>query len=93
MVALTPDPGQLNLIPQEDELEAAKWMPLEEFASNDFMRSRPLLSKIVTCCVRYAKGELQGLAGRKLASGMSSDRTDLLLFNEAPGGPDAWIGL
>lgn len=29
------------------ELEAAKWMPLEEYASIEFMRSRPLYARLI----------------------------------------------
>lgn len=44
-----PEPRQEQLNIQEDELEAAAWMPLEEFDANTSMRSRPLCSKVLHC--------------------------------------------
>lgn len=41
-----PEPGQRELRIQEDELEAACWMPLAEFASNPFTAAHPIFSKV-----------------------------------------------
>jgi 8-oxo-dGTP pyrophosphatase MutT (NUDIX family) len=90
------------IVPQEDEVEAAAWISLEEYASIEFHLQRPLLKKIMEKCSAYAKGQYSGLGGYKLSSGFSG-RSDLLLFGE--GGEeaavkgedekneDAWIGL
>ena len=41
-----PEPGQRELRIQEDELEAACWMPLAEFAANPFTAAHPIFSKV-----------------------------------------------
>ncbi|EIE25358.1 hypothetical protein COCSUDRAFT_6454, partial [Coccomyxa subellipsoidea C-169] len=61
VVALKPEPGQLELVMQEDELEAVAWMPLAEYAAMPFQASRPIWKQIVDCCVAYAKGEYSGM--------------------------------
>jgi ADP-ribose pyrophosphatase YjhB (NUDIX family) len=97
------------LIPQEDEVEKAAWISLEEYTSIEFHLQRPLLKKIMEKCSAYANGQYSGLGGYKLSSGFS-ERLDLLLFGEeaevAGAGEgegegatkeekneDAWIGL
>lgn len=36
--ALTPKPGQFELVRQEREIAAVKWMPLQEFGEYSFYR-------------------------------------------------------
>jgi hypothetical protein len=105
VVALTPEPGvHQQLVPQADEIEAAKWMPLSEFAAIPFTNPRPLLKKIVQLCVAYAKGEYAGLTGKKLVSSQATAtdskksavvREDLLLFGDTlvEDDEEAWIGM
>ncbi len=80
-----PEPGQEQLTIQEDELEAAAWMPLEEFEANSFMRSRPLWSKVLSLCTAWADGSYSGLPAHKLDNGFNG-RDDLLIYGE-PGSP------
>ena len=42
-----PVAGERELRIQEDEIEAACWMPLEEFASNPFTTAHPIFSKVL----------------------------------------------
>ncbi len=76
-----PEPGQTELVMQEDELEAVAWMPLEEYAAVPFQSSRPILRQILDCCMAYAKGEYKGMTGMKLENGFN-DRRDLLIHGE-----------
>lgn len=46
-----PEPGQSALVPQADEIEAAAWMPLEEYAALPFIQGRPLLLRTLECCL------------------------------------------
>lgn len=46
-----PEPGQRALVPQADEIEAAAWMPLEEYAALPFIHGRPLLLRTLECCL------------------------------------------
>jgi len=41
-------------VPQADEIEAAAWMPLEEYAAIPFIHSRPLLQRTLECCLACA---------------------------------------
>lgn len=103
VVACEPISGESDkeLKPQEEEIEAASWISLDEFMNIEFMKSRPLYAQIMKTCGSFANGSYKGISGSKLASG--SDREDLLLFGEeallldddkSPGEqPDAWIGL
>ena len=80
-----PEPGQNQLVPQEDELEAATWMPLEEYSAIPFHRERPLLRQIMECCMAYAEGTYKGMQGIKLSNGHHDpwpSREDLLVFGK-----------
>lgn len=95
VVALRPEPGQGNPVPQEDEIEEAKWMPLEEYANLDFLRSRTLLRKMTECCVAYADGDYTGWGAEVLDYGPDSRRrVDLFVAGQyGPGAPaDAGAG-
>jgi ADP-ribose pyrophosphatase YjhB (NUDIX family) len=100
LVALKPAPGasESPLKPQEDEIEEASWLPLEEYRSQAFTLSRPLLVRLLDRCVAWVEGKYKGLEGAKIESGFS-DRQDLLFFGEeeegrsSMGGQDAWIGV
>ncbi|KAK9827662.1 hypothetical protein WJX81_004616 [Elliptochloris bilobata] len=85
-IALTPEPGQSALVPQADEIQAAAWMPLEEYAAIPFIHSRPLLQRTLGCCLAYANGTYSGLAGFKVGHGGTGARQDLLLCGEDGGG-------
>ena len=76
-----PEPGQRELVAQEDELDAVTWMPLEEYAAIPFYASRPLHKHIMECCLAYARGEYAGMAGIKLSNGFNG-RSDLLVTGE-----------
>jgi ADP-ribose pyrophosphatase YjhB (NUDIX family) len=103
VVACEPISGESDkeLKPQEEEIEAASWILLDEFMNIEFMKSRPLYAQIMKTCGSFANGTYKGISGSKLASG--SDREDLLLFGEEAllldddknheEQPDAWIGL
>lgn len=94
VLALKPKESQQNdIVVQEDELEAAKWMDLEEFESIPFMASRPLLQQIMTVCLNYAKTGKGGLTGKQLSEG---SRDSLLFWGEETRQTDAedtWIGV
>lgn len=71
---------EIELRPQESEIEACQWMPLEEFCRVEFMQSRPLYRQIMNTCYAYARGGYKGITGAKLAA--NSDREDLFMFGE-----------
>lgn len=79
--ARRPEPGQRELVMQEDELDAVAWMPLEEYAANPHHAARPLWRQMTQACVAYARGEYRGMAGIKLENGFNG-RSDLLVMGE-----------
>ena len=104
VVALEPTVSNQRIVIQEEELVAAQWMPLEEYANYPFTTSKPLFKKIVDQCVAWTENRYSGMGGYKLDSGFA-DRHDLLLFGDtmnplcdkdAKGKElqeDAWVGL
>ena len=44
--ACRPDPGQDMLVPQESEIEAVRWLPLDEYAALPFLKTRPQLMRM-----------------------------------------------
>jgi hypothetical protein len=74
-----PEPGQTELVIQEDELLDARWMPLNEYAAIPFQSSTTMHKQILDCCLLYASGEYLGMMGQKLISG-SDGRKDLLVL-------------
>ena len=92
-----------TLVRQEEELDALRWMPLDEYLALPFTATRPLFRQVNAVCLAWANGTYRGLSGRKLDTGMSA-RQDLLIFGEelvegegeeggGKGEEDAWIGL
>jgi len=49
-----PEPGQSTLVPQPDEIEAAAWMPIEEYAAIPFIHSKPVLKRTLDRCLACA---------------------------------------
>lgn len=76
-------PGQREVTIQEDELEAATWMPLPEFANNSFMRTRPLWNRILLLALAWAEGRYPGMPSHKVDNGFNG-REDLLLYSDFP---------
>ena len=73
-----PEPGQAQVTPQEAELVAAKWMPLQEFGALEFLRQRPLHAMILDRCLAYARGDFKGLERFKLGGGLRLEEELLL---------------
>eukprot|EP01026_Neomeris_dumetosa_P080024 TRINITY_DN88043_c0_g1_i7.p1 TRINITY_DN88043_c0_g1~~TRINITY_DN88043_c0_g1_i7.p1 ORF type:complete len:350 (+),score=39.62 TRINITY_DN88043_c0_g1_i7:4-1053(+) len=70
-----------ELIPEEQEIVAAKWMPLNEYRQMDFLKDQPLHAKILEQCVAYAEGRFMGFMGGRLGGGGAfRPREDFLLW-------------
>lgn len=78
-VALKPVDDSQKLIAQATEVDAVKWMPLEEYASNPFSATKPLYNKLVQQCVAYANGTYTGMKASSMNSGRN-DNVELLMF-------------
>ena len=68
-----------RLVPQEEEVCAARWMPLEEYCSMPWLQSRPLWSQVAKACEAHARGEYEGMPLRWLDNGHNG-RSDLLML-------------
>eukprot|EP01023_Acetabularia_acetabulum_P050042 TRINITY_DN5379_c1_g1_i11.p1 TRINITY_DN5379_c1_g1~~TRINITY_DN5379_c1_g1_i11.p1 ORF type:complete len:280 (-),score=44.36 TRINITY_DN5379_c1_g1_i11:844-1683(-) len=70
-----------QLHPEEQEIVAVKWMPLEEYKQMDFLTQRPLMAKILEQCVAFAQGRFGGFKGARWAGGGAfRPREDFLLW-------------
>ncbi|KAJ7527406.1 hypothetical protein O6H91_16G052900 [Diphasiastrum complanatum] len=55
-------PLSSEIVVQESELEAAKWMPLDEFTTQPFYRQRRMMRKMVEICIASSKGIYKGFS-------------------------------
>lgn len=67
-----------KLVPQEEEVCAARWMPLEEYCSMPWLQSRPLWAQVAKACEAHARGQYAGMPLRWLDNGHNG-RSDLLM--------------
>ena len=52
--------GEVELLPQEEEILEAKWMPLEEFANQPVWQESPLYREMNAAMFRAAEGARNG---------------------------------
>ncbi|GBF88517.1 nudix hydrolase [Raphidocelis subcapitata] len=68
------------------EIEAVRWMPLEEYVGQHFQRGVPLYEEMLDRCVAWAEGRYSGWRGAKLQAGMwGRERMDTLLWGRDDG--------
>lgn len=67
-----------KLVPQEEEVCAARWMPLSEYCSMPWLQSRPLWAQVAKACDAHARGEYAGMPLQWLDNGHNG-RSDLLV--------------
>ncbi|CAG9464324.1 unnamed protein product [Pedinophyceae sp. YPF-701] len=67
-----------ELVAQESEIEACRWLPLEEYEKIEFFRGRPLYEEITRHCAAWARGQAKGMHGARLGTGRETD--ELLFF-------------
>lgn len=78
VAACRPTNESQELVAQITEVDAVKWMPLEDFHRNPFSATKPLYSKLIDQCIAYANGQYDGLKANNMASGWG-DRVELLV--------------
>ncbi|KAL6760913.1 NUDIX hydrolase domain-like protein [Haematococcus lacustris] len=67
VVAMRAEAGQLgSVVAQEEELEAAQWMSLEDYAQQPFLKGVALYDKIRERCLAYAAGRYRGFHAARL---------------------------
>eukprot|EP00877_Chromochloris_zofingiensis_P004212 jgi/Chrzof1/13792/Cz08g12180.t1 len=79
---LIPEPGQTQLTACDREIEAVRWMPLQEYKQQFFMKDSPLYATMLDRCYAWAEGRYKGMKGHRLGSALSRPREDLLLWGD-----------
>eukprot|EP00195_Chlamydomonas_chlamydogama_P001934 CAMPEP_0202918368 /NCGR_PEP_ID=MMETSP1392-20130828/73261_1 /ASSEMBLY_ACC=CAM_ASM_000868 /TAXON_ID=225041 /ORGANISM="Chlamydomonas chlamydogama, Strain SAG 11-48b" /LENGTH=292 /DNA_ID=CAMNT_0049611405 /DNA_START=237 /DNA_END=1115 /DNA_ORIENTATION=- len=85
LCALKPDPDEQVIVHQESEIEAADWIPLAQYTSQEFMKGVALYQTLTDKCVSYAQGTYRGLRAAKLEASLpmlKKPRVDLLIWGE-----------
>ncbi|KAK9854812.1 hypothetical protein WJX84_004110 [Apatococcus fuscideae] len=84
VVALRPEDGEQKVVAQESEIEAVRWMPLEEYSQMPFLLGRPILKDILASCMAYARGEYKGMTASELDSGRAGRGSELFISGHQP---------
>ncbi|XP_077215069.1 nudix hydrolase 2-like [Tasmannia lanceolata] len=74
-------PLSFDIEKQESEIEAAQWMPIEEFASQSFLHKHEALKYMVDICVEKTGKGYDGFSAVPIKSGFSNDQGYLYLNN------------
>ncbi|EXB24700.1 Nudix hydrolase 8 [Morus notabilis] len=61
-------PMSCDIIVDEKEIQAAKWMPLEEFIGQPFYQDDPMSKKVTDICIAAHEDRYCGYVGQQLAS-------------------------
>lgn len=85
VAALEPEPDSLDITIQEDELVAAEWQSLQQFADNPFSKTHPMLIRIVDRCLAYARGEYSGWTVDQIPNRRTGGE-DFIFFGPNDGG-------
>ncbi|GAX76310.1 hypothetical protein CEUSTIGMA_g3756.t1 [Chlamydomonas eustigma] len=85
LCALKLQPGQNELRIQESEIEAACWMPLDQYRQQSTFKGVLLYEKMVDRCIAFVEGRCKGLSALNLSATLpfsTRNREDLLIFPE-----------
>ncbi|GLU20616.1 hypothetical protein SLE2022_368070 [Rubroshorea leprosula] len=82
------EPLSSDIQKQDSEIEAAQWMPLEEYAANPLVRKHELLKYIVDICYAKMEKDYSGFSPLPVASAFSDKKSFFYLnhrdLNKAP---------
>ncbi|XP_057962473.1 nudix hydrolase 2-like [Malania oleifera] len=79
-------PLSFNIKKQESEIEAAQWMPFEEYATQPFVQSHDLLKRIADMCWAKIEGKYSGFCAVPTSSSFSSKNCYLYLSSQGLNG-------
>ncbi|XP_019188913.1 PREDICTED: nudix hydrolase 2-like isoform X2 [Ipomoea nil] len=82
-------PLSFNIRIQEQEIEAAQWIPYEEYASQPFIQKHELLKYIANICSAKIQGKYSGFSAVSTVTGFSQKESYLYL-NKEPHGDFPW---
>ncbi|THF95386.1 hypothetical protein TEA_003314 [Camellia sinensis var. sinensis] len=73
-------PLSFDIQKQDSEIEAAKWMPIEEYAAQPFNQKREQFNKIANICLEKKKNNYTGFSATPSTTAFSSKK-NYLYFN------------
>ncbi|KAL7218408.1 hypothetical protein ACSBR2_011637 [Camellia fascicularis] len=74
-------PVSFDIQKQDTEIEAAKWMPIEEYAAQAFNQKREQFSEIANICLEKKKNNYTGFSAAPSTTAFSSKKNYLYLNN------------
>ncbi|KAI3466490.1 hypothetical protein Pfo_023153 [Paulownia fortunei] len=78
-------PLSVDILPQEAEIEAAQWMPYEEYLAQPFVQKHELLRRIADICAAKKDGNYSGFSAVQTTTGFSEKAAYLYLNSRGPG--------
>lgn len=77
-------PLSYDILVQETEIEAAKWMPLEEYAAQSCAQEQELRKYITQLCIAKVDRDYSGFSSIQLTSGSDSNaNATYIYFNKS----------
>ncbi|KAK6919207.1 NUDIX hydrolase domain [Dillenia turbinata] len=74
-------PVSFDIKKQDSEIEAAKWMPIEEYAAQPFVREHELFDYVAKICLAKKDREYAGFSSVPTTTGFSSKKSYLYFNN------------
>ncbi|RAL37901.1 hypothetical protein DM860_000595 [Cuscuta australis] len=78
-------PSSFDIQIQEQEIEAAQWMPYEEYVSQPFIQQHEMLKQIAAVCSAKILGKYSGFSPVETVTGFSEKKSYLYLNKNANG--------
>ncbi|KAH6764460.1 nudix hydrolase-like protein 2 [Perilla frutescens var. hirtella] len=76
-------PLSKDIQPQEAEIEAAQWMPFEEYVAQPFIQKHDLLKKLADICAAKKEREYAGFSPVPTTTGFSQKKSYLYINNRS----------
>ncbi|KAK2968863.1 hypothetical protein RJ640_008032 [Escallonia rubra] len=72
-------PLSFDIQKQESEIEAAEWMPFDDYAAQPFIRTNELLKYLIDICLAKESGEYTGFTPVPTVTSFSNNKSNLYL--------------
>lgn len=76
-------PLSLDIQKQEAEIEAAQWMPIDEYTAQPFVQQHELFKYIISICLAKKEDEYSGFSPVLTKSSFSAQQSFLYLNSQA----------
>ncbi|GBG77027.1 hypothetical protein CBR_g23353 [Chara braunii] len=70
-------PLSFQITKQDSEIEAAQWMPLDEFLGQPFLQTRDMFMRMLMLCVAHLDGRYKGLRPINVPVGVDPSSTNI----------------